>query len=88
MSDSEDMYDDMRELAEKMFKKSAQLSTVQLSSTSPKIPVVNTTEMSQNERRIHFVETRIKEIESEEKNEYNNKLLLKFKNELIELKKK
>ena len=78
----------MRELAEKMFKKSAQLSTVQLSSTSPKIPVVNTTEMSQNERRIHFVETRIKEIESEEKNEYNNKLLLKFKNELIELKKK
>ena len=46
MSDFEDMYDDMyddmRDLNEKMFKNSTQLSTAQLSSTSPKIPVVNT----------------------------------------------
>lgn len=92
MSDFEDMYDDMyddmKELAEKMFKNSAQLRTAQLSSTPPKIPVVNTTEMSQNERRILFVKNRIKEIEKEEKSDYYDKLLLKFNNELIELEKK
>ena len=74
MSDSEDMYDIMKEITE--------------TPTTPKMSMINITGMSQKEVRIQFVETRIKEIESEEKNEYNNKLLLKFKNELIELKKK
>tara|TARA_B100001059_G_C17627434_1_gene472667 strand:- start:447 stop:698 length:252 start_codon:yes stop_codon:yes gene_type:complete len=83
MSDFEDMYDDFRDLNEEMFKNSAQLSSV-----PPKMSEVNITGMSQNERRILFVKNRIKEIETEEKNKYNNKLLLKFKNELIELEKK
>lgn len=88
MSDFEDMYDDMKEMTEKMFKNSTRLSTTQLSSDPLTLPVVNITGMSQNERRILFVKNRIKEIETEEKNKYNNKLLLKFKNELIELEKK
>jgi len=88
MSDFEDMYDDMKEMTEKMFKNSTRLSTTQLSSDPLTLPVVNITGMSQNERRILFVKNRIKEIETEEKNKYNNKLLLKFKNELIELENK
>ena len=77
MSDS-DMYDDMKEMTEKMFE----------NPNTPNMYMINITGMSQNERRILFVKNRIKEIETEEKNKYNNKLLLKFKNELIELKKK
>ena len=74
MSYSEDMYDIMKEITE--------------TPTTPKMSMINITGMSQKEVRIQFVETRINELESEDKNEYNNKLLLKFKNELIELKKK
>ena len=74
MSYSEDMYDIMKEITE--------------NPTTPKMSMINITGMSQKEVRIQFVETRINELESEDKNEYNNKLLLKFKNELIELKKK
>lgn len=87
MSDS-DGYDDLRDLAEEMFKNSTRLSTTQLSSDPLTLPVVNITGMSQNERRILFVKNRIKEIEKEEKSDYYDKLLLKFKNELIELEKK
>ena len=87
MSDS-DGYDDLRDLAGEMFKNSTRLSTTQLSSDPLTLPVVNITGMSQNERRILFVKNRIKEIEKEEKSDYYDKLLLKFKNELIELEKK
>ena len=77
MSDS-DMYDDMKEMTEKMFE----------NPTRPNMSIINITGMSQNERRILFVKNRIKEIEKEEKSDYYDKLLLKFKNELIELEKK